>query len=270
MNNTTIIAFANQKGGVGKTTSALNIGTGLALEGKKVLLIDLDPQANLTLGLSFEPDEMENTIGNLLEMLVKHQSLPDDLADYIQHSQENVNFIASDMNLENIQLSMQSMSGSSVKLLRRIIDRLVEQYDYFLIDCPPSTGALTYTALTASDYVIIPTQAETFSAKGLTQLWKHIRIVQEDLNPNHTVKGVLITMHNRISKSEKQVIDAIYEICGEVVSIFHNKIPRSVRAGESNNEGKSIHLYDPNGAIATAYRGCVKEVLNGNAGCSKA
>jgi len=261
---TKIIAIANQKGGVGKTTSVINIGTGLATEGKRVLLIDLDPQGNLTLGLGYDSDELEYTISELLAEMAAKRPLPDDLSPFILHNDEGVDLLPSDMNLEEVQPAMQFMVGGQGNyLLKQLIERLDEGYDYVLIDCPPSIAALTYNALIAADAVIIPSQAQAFSAKGSSQLFQHIQRVKNELNPSLEIMGILITMLTERSINERKCIKAVKTIFGDDVTVFTSKIPRSVHAGSSNYDGVSIYRFDPDGKVASAYRGCVREVLHG-------
>jgi ATPases involved in chromosome partitioning len=261
---TKIIAVANQKGGVGKTTSVLNIGTGLVAENKKVLLIDTDPQGNLTMGLGFDPDDIPLTLTGIMTEMAARRTTPDNLEEYILKNDEGVDLIPSDMNLEEVQTQMQSMVGGKGNfLLKEILNQIQAKYDYILIDCPPSIGALTYNAMIAADAAIIPTQAQAFSAKGSIQLYQHIQYVQSELNPSLHIMGILITMLTARSKSERHMIQKLREVYNEHIPIFEHIIPRSVRAGESNDEGVSIHIYDPDGKIAAAYRGCVKEVIHG-------
>lgn len=260
---TKVIAIANQKGGVGKTATVINLGIGLVLQGKKVLAIDLDPQGNLTLGFGFDPDDLEWTITELLTEMTAKKALPDDLAPYVITNDEGIDFIAADMNLEETQTSMQCMVGGQGNyLLKQIVDRLKSEYDYILIDCPPSIAALTYNGLIAAESVIIPSQAQAFSAKGSSQLYQHIQHVQGTLNPSLEIMGILITMMTARSLNEKQCIKDIQMIFGADVPIFKHIIPRSVHTGTSNYHGVSMHLHDPEGKVAQAYRGCVQEVLD--------
>lgn len=258
---TTTIAIANQKGGVGKTTSTINLGAGLVKKGKRVLLMDLDPQGNLTTGLGYEPDDIACTMSTLLEAMTMRREMPQSLDEFIIHAQEGIDFIAADMNLEEIQTRIQAMPGLSSYLLKKIIHEMNGRYDYVLIDCPPSIGALTYNALTAADSVIIPTQSQAFSLKGTTQLYQHIQLIQAELNAKLRVMGILITMMTERSRNEREMLKGIKTVFEGRVPVFQSRIPRSVRAGESNFEGQSLFATDPEGKVAHAYVRCVKEVL---------
>lgn len=258
-----ILAFANQKGGVGKTMSTFNIGMGLAYEGKKILLIDIDPQANLTMCAGFDPDELDYTLSGLLDYYIKHNKYPEDISEYLLKISENekVTMIAADMNLAGMQLGMQSIQFDKEYILKTLIEKCAQEYDYILIDCPPSMDALSVNALVAADQVIIPTQPQIFSFKGSVQLWQHIQNIKKRLNPDLKIGGILITMLNKVSRNNKEIIEAIQEVYGPHVFIFSQYIPLSVKAGESNQVGLSIFAYDKNGQIAQAYQVCVKEIL---------
>lgn len=262
MGKAKIIAMANQKGGVGKTTSTINIAVGLTRENKKVLVVDLDPQSNLTMGFGFDPDKLEYTINECIEPVMNNQAIID-IDQFIIKTGENVDLIASDPNLTRTEVAIQSMSVGREHVVKKILALCTDRYDYILIDCPPSLGTLTINALTAADEVIIPTQAQIFSFKGSSLLLENITMVQELSNPKLRIGGILITMVNARSKNAQSIMDDIKEIYGEHVRVFDNFIPQSVKASESNDEGVSIYMHDPKGKISSAYDQCVKEILNG-------
>lgn len=259
---TKVIAFANQKGGVGKTTCVQNMGIGIANKGKKVLLIDADAQANLTLGLNENPDELENTISVLLSEM-QGKKRPPSIQKYIIHSGEKVDLLPSDMNLSGVEISLQSLNIDREFLIKEIVDELRDKYDYIFIDCPPSLGIMTLNALVAADEVIIPTQAQLYSVKGSSLLVENIYAIQQRLNINLKINGIIVTMINARTKNTQQLIMDIQKIYGEHVRIFKDYIPQSIKASESTYEGKSVFLHDPNGKVALAYNACIEEFLNG-------
>lgn len=259
---TKVIAFANQKGGVGKTTCVQNVGVGMARKGKSVLLIDADPQANLTMGMGYDPDELKYTLSELLDNLRNHKPI-DNYDDYILHSTEGVDILPSDMNLSGVEVGMQALPIDREFLIKTIVEQYESDYDFILLDCPPSLGILTLNALIASDEAIIPTQAQLYSVKGSSLLVQNINSIQKRLNPQLRIGGIIITMVNERTKTSQALIQDIRMIYGEHVHIFNVAIPQSVKASESTYEGKSIYLHDPNGKIAIAFDGCVEEILHG-------
>lgn len=264
MNKTRIIAFANQKGGVGKTMSVLSIGAGIAAKGESVLVIDADAQANLTMSLGFDPDELELTISQLLASAIesKGKKLPENIEQYVLSTNiKNLDLIASDMTLSGIETLIQTMPYGRENLFKQIVDSVKEKYDFILIDCPPSLGIITINALIAATEVLIPTQAQIFSYKGSELLIQNIDDIRV-LNPSLKYAGILITMVNPRSKDAQAVILETQDAYGEHIRIFKNFIPQSVRASESNRMRQSIFEYDQDGKIAEAYRACVEELLN--------
>jgi len=261
-----VIAFANQKGGVGKTMSTENIGVGFAKKGKTVLVIDLDAQANLTTGFGYNPDEIDKTISDLLEKIVKNDGEFDpefDMDAYILHTDEGVDLLPSDINLAGVETAFQGVEIGREQLLRQITEYMKSQYDYILLDCPPSLGSMTVNSLTAADGVIIPMQAAKYSFDGSKQLIRIISKVKKLFNPMLKIEGIMITMFDGRTKHSKEVAAGLNEIYGDQIRIFDHRIPYSIRASESNFEGKSIFTHDPKGKIAQAYAGCVKEILDG-------
>lgn len=254
-----IIAIANQKGGVGKTTSTIAIGAGLVRMNKKVLLIDFDSQGNLTKALgNNHPDKIENTIANLMqsEMLDNVSQIN----SYIQSHVEGMDYIPSNNNLAGIELSLVNAT-SREKVLSRILNKVKQKYDFILIDCMPSLGILNVNALTASNKVIIPVQAEFLSTDGLNQLLKSIMSVKKKLNTKLKVEGILITMTNNRTILSKTIETKIHEEFGKNFPVYKYSIPRAVKVAESTVFGKSAIEYDPKGNASLAYLDVVKEVI---------
>jgi chromosome partitioning protein len=254
-----IICLCNQKGGCGKSTTVISLGTGLARHGKKVALIDLDPQANLTQGLGFtEPDELEFTMYEVLEAIIGKKEVP-----YIQDcilKVEGVDLIPSSIQLAAIDtLLVNSMSRE--RKLKQFLDPLRDSYDYILIDTMPSLGMLTINALVAADSVIVPVQAQFFSAKGLELLLNTIADVRGEMNPALTVDGILITMLQEQTNFGRNILDIIKKTYGELFKIYQSRIPLSIKAAETSAYGQSLYAFDHSNKAAQAYESFVKEVL---------
>lgn len=258
-----VIIAANQKGGVGKTVSAMNLGIGLAEEGKKVLLMDLDPQGSLTISLGYrEPDHLEETIYEILCMTANDEDIQEDYG--VIHYSENVDLIPANISLSSVEISL-ATTLCRESILKTYVEQIRSNYDYVIIDCMPSLGILTVNALTCADSVLIPVQAAYLPVKGLQQLIKTIYTVKRQLNRNLEIEGILLTMVDGRTTYAKEITQQVNEVYGKTIPVFPVEIPLSVRAAEISAVAKSIYEYDPKGKVAQAYRTLTKEVLsNGN------
>jgi chromosome partitioning protein len=253
-----VIALANQKGGVGKTTTAVNLGIGLALQGNKVLLIDADAQGNLTDSLGFhEPDSLPVSLATLLTKTMQEE--PFRLEDGILHHAEGVDLTPGNIELSAIEVALvNAMSRETV--LRTYINAVKDQYDYVLIDCMPSLGMMTINALAAADSVLIPVQSHYLPAKGMAQLLQTIARVRRQINPKLTIEGVLLTMVDHRTNFAKDIAFVLRRDYGDKLTVFNTEIPISIRAAETSAKGKSIFAYDPNNPVAVAYEELTREV----------
>ena len=242
-NNPTVIAVVNQKGGTGKTTTCENLGIGIALEGKKVLLIDTDPQASLTISLGFpNPDDLYPTLSDLLTKVIEEEAIKP--KEGVIHHKEGVDLIPANIELSGLEVSLvNAMSRETI--LKQYVDTVKKEYDYVLLDCMPSLGMLTINALAAADNVLIPVQAQYLPAKGLEQLLQTINKVRRQINPKLKIEGVLLTMVDSRTNYGKDISTLIRETYGDKLKVFKTDIPRSVRAEEISAEGKSIFSHDP-------------------------
>ncbi len=249
-----IIAIANNKGGVGKTTTTVNLGAALAEKGKKVLIIDADPQGNATSGLGVDKNELEYT---LYDLLLGEATIPDCL---IKDVSDNINLIPANMDLAAFEIELTSMDNDRREfILKDEIDYVTDQYDYILIDCPPAVNQMTINVLTAADSVIVPIQCEYYALEGLSQLILTINLIKERLNEKLTMDGVVFTMYDSRTNLSNQVVENVKENLTE--NIYNTIIPRSVRLSEAPSYGQPIIVYDPKSTGAEAYRSLADEVI---------
>lgn len=253
------IAIANQKGGVGKTTTTVNLGVALAQQGKRVLLVDADPQGDLTSYLGCEnADALNCTLASIMENLIDDE--PVSTAAGVLHQAEGVDYIPTNLELAGIDVKLTTVIGREA-VLRNALAPLSKDYDYCLIDCMPSLGLLTIGALSAADSVLIPVQAQHFSLKGLVSLMKNIQAVRKRINPGLDIEGIVLTMVDNRTNLSRDVCAALRRTYGQQLTIYENAIPTCTRAAESTATGHSIFEYDPHGRATEAYRKLAEEVI---------
>ena len=247
-----IISITNQKGGVGKTTTAINLSAALAEANQNVLVIDFDPQANATSGFGVELSDEDKTVMDVI------RGKSDIKKAIIETNVKNLDILAGDVELSVLELELLDKPEKEKKL-KQVVDKIGSEYDYIIIDCPPSVGMLTVNALVASDSVIIPVQCEYFSLEGLTQVLDIIDLVQQKMNTKLSVEGILFTMYDGRTKLAQDVVKNVKEILNE--KTFETLIPRNVRLAEAPSNGMTILSYDPSSSGAESYRKLAAEIL---------
>ncbi|HIS87025.1 MAG TPA: ParA family protein [Candidatus Caccenecus avistercoris] len=259
--NGRIIAIANQKGGVGKTTTTLNLGVALSKLNKKVLLIDFDPQSDLTVSLGYYDVDNIPSVANLMEASISDRYI--NIKDVILHHKENIDLIPANLDLSAVSLSLVS-AMSREYTLKNCLKDVRKDYDYILIDCNPSLDMLTLNALSCADKVIIPVQSQYLAAKAMTQLMGTISRVKRQINPNLEVSGILLTLIDERTKLSKETCVTLQEKYSNLIKIFDTKIPSAIKVAEATKVGKSIFNYEPKNKVALAYMNFAKEVVKDN------
>ncbi len=253
------IAICNQKGGVGKTTTTVNLGIGLAMNGKQVLLIDADPQGDLTTCLGWQnADELGITLATKLTEVIK-ETINDPLEGILHHN-EGVDLMPSNLELSAMEFNLvNAMSRETT--LKTYLNEIKDKYDYVLIDCMPSLGMITLNALSAADSVIIPVQAQYLPAKGMTQLLQTVSKVKKYINPNLKIDGIVLTIVDSRTNLAKSTVEALKQNFGNHIKLYRSYIPSAIKAAETSSKGKSIYAYEPNSSVSKAYTELTKEVL---------
>lgn len=259
MSVASIIGIVNQKGGTGKTTSCVNLGVDLAHEGKRVLLVDCDPQGSMTISLGYpQPDTLSVSLADLMGNVLNNE--PVILKDAVLHHAEGVDLLPANISLAGMEVSLVNAMSREMTL-KRVLGNCSREYDYILLDCSPSLGMLTINALAASDRIIIPVQSQYLSVKGVEQLLGTVARVKQNINRKLKIDGVLLTMVDSRTNNSREIASLLRSTYGEKIKIFNTEIPRSIRAAEISAEGKSIFEHDPGGKVAEAYHALTKEVL---------
>lgn len=247
-----IIAIANQKGGVGKTTTSINLSACLAEAGKKVLTIDIDPQGNTTSGLGVERKDINNTV---YEMLLEECTIEDCI---IKNVIEKLDVVPSNVNLAGAEIDLIGIDNREF-IMKKNVEKIKDKYDYIIIDCPPSLNMLTVNAMTTANTVLVPIQCEYYALEGLTQLMHTINLVKKKLNPELEIEGVVFTMYDARTNLSLQVVENVKNNLKQ--NIYKTIIPRNIRLAEAPSHGMPINLYDPKSTGAESYRNLAKEVM---------
>ena len=258
MDKCEIIAIANQKGGVGKTTTTFNLGVALAQEGKRVLLVDADPQGDLTTYMGVHDTDNIPTLASLMECYIQDRNIDTDSA--IIHHKENIDLLPTNLDLSAMEISLVT-AMSREYTIKNCLKSIKDKYDYILIDCMPSLGMITINALASADKVIIPVQTQFLAAKGMGHLLKTVAKVKRSINPNLKIGGILLTLVDKRTKLSKETKQLLEENYGNIVKIYNTQIPSAVKVAESTSSGKSIFSYDKNSKVTSAYKEFGKEIL---------
>lgn len=254
-----VIICANQKGGVAKTTTTVNVGVGLARMGKRVLVIDNDPQGSLTESLGYQqPDSLKITLATIMEWVLNEEDF--DLEAGILRHEEGIDLMPANIELSGVETSLIGIMSSET-VLKEYIELISERYDYILVDCSPNLGQLTLNALVVADEIIIPVQVAYLPIKGLEQLLKTISRVKRKMNPKLHIMGILLTMVDYRTNYANEITEVLYNVYGSSIHIFESAIPISVRAAETPAEGVSIYRHNGKGKVAIAYEKLTKEVM---------
>ena len=255
-----VIAITNQKGGVGKTTTTFNLGVALAKQGKRVLVVDVDPQSNLTTYAGwYDENELKYTLTDLMEQSMNDEEIK--TKESILHHSENVDLIPSNLSLSALENSL-TYAMSREYTLRNCLSSIKDDYDYILLDCQPSLGMLTINALASANSVIIPVQSEYFALRGMTDLFKIINKVRRQINPTLKIEGALLTLVDSRANLPKEIATQLKDNYGSILKLFNTQIPRAVKNAESTSSGGSVFSYDKSGRVANAYSSFANEVLN--------
>jgi chromosome partitioning protein len=250
-----IIAIANQKGGVGKTTTSINLSACIAAKGKKVLVIDIDPQGNTTSGYGIEKNELENTI---YELMLGDCSIEDCI---IKEVLPNISILPSNVNLAAAEIELIGVDKKEY-ILKNEVDWVKDKYDFIIIDCPPSLNLLTVNAMTTADSVLVPIQCEYYALEGLSQLIHTVNLVKERLNPDLDMDGVVFTMYDSRTNLSAQVVENVKSHLNH--KVYNTLIPRNIRLAEAPSYGQPINMYDPKSAGAESYMLLADEVISNN------